>query len=152
MTGVTIAISNYFAPVGSQFAGLSGYILPCTITSTATTSNQTYSVSATVQQVVHATLIPLFQFAIFYNMNLEIDPGAGMTLTGPVYSNQGIWSGTPNVSYKSTVAAVQNVFYLATNGTSTDPWMTGKTDSGTPDGNFAFTPEFRSRFVEPADR
>lgn len=134
-TGVTIAITNTYGAVGSEFAGLSGYKLPCTITSTATTINQTYTVSATVQQVVNATVIPLFQFAIFYNMNLEIDPGVPMVVKGPVFSNQGIWAGTPNVTFNSTVSAAKQV-----NTTGTDPWASGKTDSGTPSGNFSIQP------------
>jgi hypothetical protein len=133
-TSVTIPLTNYYAAVGSEFAGLSGYIYPCTITSTATTSNQTYTVSATVQQTLNAVIIPLFQFAIFYNMNLEIDPGAGMAINGPVYSDQDIWAGTPNVTFNSTVAAVGQV-----NISGTDPWVVHP-DSGTPLGNFAIAP------------
>lgn len=32
-------------------------------------------------------LVPLFQFAVFYDKDLEILPGANMTLAGPVYTN-----------------------------------------------------------------
>jgi hypothetical protein len=135
VTGVIISLTNYYAPVGSEFAGLSGYIQPCTITSTATTINQTYLVSATVQQTLNAVIIPLFQFAIFYNMNLEIDPGAGMAVNGPVFSNAGIWAGTPNVTFNSTVSAAGDV-----NVSGTDPWASGKTDTGTPLANFAIQP------------
>ena len=135
VTGVTVALTNYYAPVGSLFQGLSGYKQPCSITSTATTIGQTYSVSATVQQTVEAVIIPLFQFAIFYNMNLEIDPGAGMAVNGPVFSNAGIWAGTPNVTFNSTVSAAGQL-----NVSGTDPWASGKTDSGTPLGNFLIQP------------
>jgi hypothetical protein len=133
--GVTIALTNYYGSVGSEFAGLSGYKQPCTITSTATTTGQLYTVSATIQQVLNATIIPLFQFAIFYNMNLEIDPGAQMAVNGPVFSNQGIWAGTPNVNFISTVSSKDQV-----NVSGTDPWCGNKTDSGTPLGNFAIQP------------
>jgi hypothetical protein len=138
--GVNIGYQVFTNALGSQFANLAGYIYPCTITSTATTSNQLYTVSATVQQVVNATIIPLFQFGLFYNMNLEIDPGAAMTFKGPVFSNGGIWSGTPNMTYNSTVAAAGNIYYLATNGVSTNPWCIGKSDTGTPLTNFLSRP------------
>jgi hypothetical protein len=140
--GVSIAITNNYGPVGSEFAGLSGYLLPCTIVSTATTLNQTYTVSATVQELINATVIPLFQFAIFYNMNLEIDPGAAMVITGPVFCNQGIWAGTPNVTFGSSVSAVGWVYDQATDPTNDDPWASGKTDTGTPSGNFSIQPLF----------
>jgi hypothetical protein len=140
--GVNIAVTNNYGAVGSEFAGLSGYKLPCTITSTATTTGQLYSVSATVQEVINATVIPLFQFAIFYNMNLEIDPGAAMIINGPVFSNQGIWAGTPNVTFNSTVSAVGWVYDDLTDPTNADPWCIGKGDPGTPSGNFSIQPLF----------
>ena len=31
--------------------------------------------------------IPLFQFAVFYNMDMEVWPGANMTIAGPVHTN-----------------------------------------------------------------
>ena len=140
VTGVTVALTNYYAAVGSEFQGLSGYKQPCSITSTATTIGQAYTVSATVQQTVEAVIIPLFQFAIFYNMNLEIDPGATMAINGPVFSNQSIWDGTPNVTFNSTVSAAGLVYDDSTDPTNDDPWASGKTDSGTPSGNYAIQP------------
>jgi hypothetical protein len=139
-TGVTIGSQVFTNALGAQFANLSGYIQPCTITATATTTGQLYPVSATVKQVVNATIIPLFQFAVFYNMNLEIDPGAAMVLQGPVFSNQGIWAGSPIITFNSTVAAAGWIYDAATDPTNSDPWAQGKTDSGTPSGNFLVKP------------
>jgi len=39
-------------------------------------------------------LVPLFQFAAFYNKDLEILPGPAMTLAGPVHSNGDLYLGT----------------------------------------------------------
>jgi hypothetical protein len=83
---------------------------------------------------------PVFQFAVFYNLNLEIDPGALMAINGPVFSNQGIWAGTDNVTFNSTVAAVGLVYYDATDPGGADPWCSGKTDSSTPSENFLYPP------------
>jgi hypothetical protein len=138
--GVIIGSQTFTNALGSQFANLSGYIYPCTITSKATATGQLYSVSATVNQVVNATIIPLFQFAVFYNMNLEIDPGAAMILNGPVFSNQGLWAGTANITFNSTVAAAGWIYDSATDPTNDDPWAMGKSDSGTPNGNFLVRP------------
>ncbi len=124
-------------PLLSQYVGLYGEVQPCTITATATPIGQPYIVPATISEGIQFACIPLFQFAIFYNMDLEIDPGAGMLIQGPVWSNGGIWSGTPNVSYNSSVAAVGQI-YLAP--TASDPFCPGKNDSGTPIGNFAMAP------------
>jgi hypothetical protein len=107
----------------------------CTITATATPIGQQFNVPATVSESIQFAAIPVFQFAIFYNMDLEIDPGQNMAIKGSVWSNGGIWSGSDNVWYSNTVAAVGRV-YLTTN----DPWCNGKTDVGTPIGNFAIPP------------
>jgi hypothetical protein len=134
-------------PLTSQYTNLYGLKQDCTITATATPIGQSYNVPATVCETVQFAAIPLFQFAVFYNMDLEIDPGAAMTVVGAVWSNGGIWSGTPNVSYSSTVGAVGKVYYHdGVNSTpGTDPFCTNKVDSGgvssgTPSGNFTYTP------------
>jgi hypothetical protein len=90
--GVYISPTNYYNPtLGATFANLSGNQWPCTITATATTVGQLYTVSATVQQVVNATIIPLFQFAIFYNMDMDVSPGQPMNIGGGVFCNGNIW-------------------------------------------------------------
>lgn len=45
------------------------------------------AVTAYARQQLSVTEIPLFQFAIFYNEDLEFSPGADMTISGPVHSN-----------------------------------------------------------------
>jgi hypothetical protein len=130
-------------PLTSQYTNLYGLEQNCTVTATATPIGQQYNVPATVSETIQFAAIPLFQFAVFYNMNLEIDPGAAMTIEGAVWSNGGIWSGTPNVSYTAMVGAVGKVYYAPNNGT--DPFDTNKVDSGgasggTPIGNFAAAP------------
>lgn len=41
-------------------------------------------------------LVPLFQFAAFYNKDLEILPGPAMTLTGPVHTNGDLYLNSEN--------------------------------------------------------
>src|SRR5665213_866139 len=78
--------------LNSQFAGLYGFAQPVTIASTAAPQVGGVNLSATVCQSVEFALIPLFQFAIFYNIDLEINPGAPMTINGHVHSNDNIWA------------------------------------------------------------
>jgi hypothetical protein len=75
--------------------------------------------------------VPLFQYAIFYDVNLEVDPGGVFPIEGSVFSNAGIWSGTPNVTYLSTVWAAGQI-----NTSGTDPYCSGKIDAGTPQSSF----------------
>lgn len=45
------------------------------------------AVTAYAQQDLQVAAIPLFQFAIFYNQDLEFAPGADMVISGPVHAN-----------------------------------------------------------------
>ena len=116
---------NWGTLFATNYAGLHAYIANCTVISTATASNQPYSVPATVQQTFELASIPIFQYAIFYDLNMEIDPGASMTVTGPVYSNGGIWSGSSVLTFNSTVSAAGNIY-----NTNSDPFASTYTGSG----------------------
>ena len=72
-----------------------------------------------------STNIPVFQFAIFYNLDLEIAAAQTMIITGPVFSDGGLWSGSTTITFANTVSAVG----LATN-TPYDPFCTGYIGSG----------------------
>ena len=129
--GANVAASVYIGQqstsatnLGSQFAGLYGFVMPCTVASTATPLGQTPTLSATICQTIQFALIPLFQFAIFYNMDLEINPGASMGVNGHVHSNDAIWatgagSGSELV-FSNLVEAASGVFLQrSTNDPST---------------------------------
>ncbi|MFH1678398.1 MAG: hypothetical protein ABH914_02130 [Candidatus Omnitrophota bacterium] len=60
------------------------------VTATAThPRNNTITVE--LHQIVARRLIPTFQHAVFYNDDLEILPGANMTLSGRIHSNKDIY-------------------------------------------------------------
>ncbi|HXB59298.1 MAG TPA: hypothetical protein VNU95_07025 [Candidatus Acidoferrales bacterium] len=78
------------------------------------------------QQFFRVSLtMPVFQFAMFYNMDLEIAAAQTLDIIGPVYSNDGLWSGSTTITFASTVSAVG----LATN-TVYDPFCPGYSGSG----------------------
>ncbi|MGH7945718.1 MAG: hypothetical protein ACREF9_12010, partial [Opitutaceae bacterium] len=45
------------------------------------------SYSAYTQYDLEADMVPLFQFAVFYNMDMEFGPGADMVIAGPIHTN-----------------------------------------------------------------
>jgi hypothetical protein len=122
--------------LGSQYTNLLGEPQTNTVIVTATPIGQPFAVPSTVRQTFVFASIPAFQFAIFYNINLEIDPGGLMPVQGAVFSNGGIWSGTPNVTYSSTVEAAGQV-----NTNKDDPFVSGnaKSDTGTPRSCFLYS-------------
>ncbi len=107
--------STNLVQLGSQFAGLSGFVTYVTNAITATATNGPVDVPATVQETLQFASVPVFQYAIFYNMDLEICPGAGMTINGAVHSNNNIWtvgdgSGANLLVYTTNVTASGSVY------------------------------------------
>ena len=62
-----------------------------------------------------AQYAPVFQFAIFYNLDLEINPGTAMTIKGHVHSNGNIWttgsSSSQLMTYAGLVDTSQAIYY-----------------------------------------
>jgi hypothetical protein len=141
---VSMSATNHYEPLNSQYAGLIGQTIDCTNIAIATPKGQRYNVGATVQQTFQASIIPVFQFAIFYNLNLEMAAGNAQTIQGPVFCNASIWEGSAAINFSTNVEAVGTNFTSSvdpfnstyTNGSaaivgSTADW------SGTPQANFA---------------
>lgn len=96
------------------------------------------TIPAYSQHNLAVDFVPLFQFAVFYNMDMEIWPGADMTLAGPVHCNgelsaRSATGFTANISFLERVSASQG-FYA--NSIRQGTWInnTGGTDAG-PGGN-----------------
>jgi len=118
-------VSSNTIPLGSQYSGLQAYIQPLDVYATATPIGQPQKVPATVHESLQLANIPLFQYAIFYNVNLEVASAAVFDIYGPVFCNQNIWEGSTTSTYHSTVAAV------GTNAPqANDPFSMNYTGSG----------------------
>lgn len=135
--GTINAISVNIGPTNwtdlpSQFIGLKGLGQYCDITAVASPQNVGEDVSAKVYQQVWFGVIPIFQFAIFYNMDLEINPGASMNISGRVHSNNNIYatgsgSGTPLI-FSDIVESSQQIY---TAPSPLDPGNTGRSGNVT---------------------
>ena len=66
------------------------------------------AIVVSVHQIIARRLIPTFQHAVFYNDDLEILPGAAMTLSGRIHSNQDIY-----VHSRNTLTIDSNYFRSA---------------------------------------
>ncbi len=67
-----------------------------------------------VSRTIEIQAIPIFQFTTFAQDNLEILPGANMTLTGPVHTNSSMYLGSQagtNLAFSSSVTAAENIFH-----------------------------------------
>lgn len=67
-------------------------------------------------------LIPLFQFAAFYNKDLEILPGPAMTLSGPVHANGDLYLNSENsITISGQVTATGDLYRGRKNTTVCNP-------------------------------
>lgn len=81
------------------------------------------TVTTYVEQDMQLTLLPLFQFGMFYNMDLELYPSGDMTLTGPVHTNNSLLA-HPDAGSSATIQFADRVtaadYIYAYQGTKCD--------------------------------
>ena len=78
--------------------------------------------------------VPLFQFAVFYNMDMEFGPGVDMVIAGPVHCN-GELSARSQTGFANTIEFTERVsaskgFYADTTRQGTTISNVGGTDAG----------------------
>jgi hypothetical protein len=96
--------------LGSELAGLYGLAFPCRLTANARRIGGGYGVPAAVQQDFQLVAIPVFQFAVFYAVDLEICPSPLMKITGKVHSNASIYAApVTGLEFVDTVTAVGKI-------------------------------------------
>ncbi len=122
-TQVSTTKSMMMTNLDSQFTGLYGLAYGCLVRGKAKSLDSRYDIKAAVQQDFQLATIPVFQFAIFYAMDLEINPGADMNITGKVHGNANIYT-RPGaaLSYLDDVGATGRIY---TNRAPDDPTPPG---------------------------
>ena len=84
-----------WGPLRSQYTGLYGWTNNYRVVSNVKqTLNTTYDITSPCQLDVEMDLIPVFQFAIFYNSLLEFTWCAPMTVNGRTHANGDIYTGS----------------------------------------------------------
>jgi hypothetical protein len=111
-----------FTNLTSQYSGLSGWATAFRIISNARDTKSPFSIPSAVRQDIQVATIPIFQFAIFYNLDLEIHPGPDMTVTGPVHGNRTVYVAPQNtLRFKSDVTAVGSLIRALKPGNPANP-------------------------------
>ena len=99
------------------YAGLRGTVQKINITAEVS-SVDFPDVRVRIREAVEAQFIPIFQFAIFYNDDLEILPGPPMTILGPVHCNKDIYIGSgESVNFDSSLTCAGNIYHWRKDGT-----------------------------------
>jgi len=80
-----------FPPLNGQYGPLRGFTDQVRILSNVRSLGSLSGVVGSVYQDVGLTQIPIFQYAIFYNVTLEFTPLPPMTVIGPIHCNTNIY-------------------------------------------------------------
>ncbi len=87
-TGYVFVDPNDPANAGNPNAGLQVSNSTVPIIAKATMRHPAVgTLTAYAEQDLQVAMIPLYQFAVFYNMDMEFGPGPDMTISGPVHTN-----------------------------------------------------------------
>ena len=103
-TGVPVSRTITAGP----FSGLYSLNQPIDITVEA---RDTSGNKATAVLSVNAQTIPLFQFGVFYEDDLEINPGAPMTFVGWVHTNGNLYMSSNSATFQSNITTPDSVFW-----------------------------------------
>ena len=111
-TGITCTGWQHWTNLDSEFVGLYGLVTSYAITSNAKELAGPYPVAAGVQQNIQLTAIPIFQFAIFYALDLEINPAPPMLVTGKVHGNADMYlAPSSTLEFVDAVGAAGTIYY-----------------------------------------
>jgi len=99
-----ISAAPSYVALSSKYRGLYGIASTYRIVSNARMNGTANTLNLGVKQDIQLASIPVFQFAIFYNMDLEINPGPDMKVTGRVHGNANI-----NLQPQSTLTFMSHV-------------------------------------------
>jgi len=101
-----------FKVLDAQYRGLRGWATDYRVIANARELQARFNIQAGVEQNVQVATIPLFQFAIFYNLDLEINPGPAMTVDGPVHGNTNIYLQPVNqLTFQSDITAAARIIH-----------------------------------------
>jgi hypothetical protein len=104
---VTNTATSVSVVMGAPYAGLNLVANTYEIIANAQNITSEYKIVSTVGQQINLGTIPLFQFAIFYQGDMEIAPGAAMTISGPVHGNANVYLDPQNgLTFSNTVSSV----------------------------------------------
>jgi hypothetical protein len=122
---VQYAALSGFQALGGQYGNLSGFQDWVRILANARPHSSLDGVVGSVYQDIDFTRIPIFQYAVFYNILMEIAPGPNFTITGPVHGNADIYLNPANTLTFQGDLTSSGTIYQSQNPISPDPAQSG---------------------------
>ncbi len=98
-TFVSRTAASTYTTLDSQYSGLLGFASTYRIVANARENNARFDVPGAVQQDVQLASIPIFQFAIFYGGDMELNGAATLHVRGRVHGNSSFYLGSSSSQY-----------------------------------------------------
>ncbi len=133
-----IYVSSQIPPQSTDaLAGL--YSIRGTVRCSATATRAgRYSIPKTVSQEFYIDYIPIFQYAVFYNMDMEVFNAESMTINGKVHANGTLYfAPLASLSINGNLTTSSELWYgLKFWNASTSKWQTGVPGWNSTKGDF----------------
>ena len=108
---VTNTATSQNIVMSGTYAGLNLIANTYEVIANAQNTTTEFKIVSTVGQQIYFGVIPMFQFAIFYQNDMEICPAPLMTVAGPVHGNANIYMCPGSgLLLSNTVSVVSNIF------------------------------------------
>lgn len=99
-----------YVELNSQYRGLRGWASTYRVLANARDRNSRYAITAAVNQDLQVASIPVFQFAIFYGVDLEINTMTTMNIRGRVHCNSTLYTyPSASLTFHDDVTVVGNI-------------------------------------------
>lgn len=98
-TYVSRTAASVYAPLESEYSGLMGLASTYRIVSNARETSDRFNIAGAVQQDIQLAQIPIFQFAIFYGGDMELNGAATLHVRGRVHGNSSFYTGSSSSQY-----------------------------------------------------
>jgi hypothetical protein len=108
--------SSVTIPNGSVFSGLIATVIPFTLDTTATQTATGTQVR--LQRKINNYLVPIFQFGMFSNEDLEVHPGPAFAFNGRVHANGNLYINGAMTFLSKVTTANELVVDVVRNGTT----------------------------------
>ncbi len=116
LTADAVSNSTVTIPNGSIFSGLVATVIPYTLDTTATQTATGAQVR--LQRKINNYLVPIFQFGMFSNEDLEVHPGPAFAFNGRVHANGNLYINGSMTFLSKVTTANELVVDLVRNGTT----------------------------------
>jgi hypothetical protein len=116
LTADPVPVGSVTIPPGSTFSGLIASVIPFTLDTTATQTATGTQVR--LQRKINNYLVPIFQFGMFSNEDLEVHPGPPFAFNGRVHANGNLYINGSMTFFSKVTTANELVVDVVRNGTT----------------------------------